>query len=84
MIWLVLLAVVLCVGFFKLGVFAVWFGLMKVALQGVLVVTCAAGILAAWKWVAKRRRIAQDERRFGCARPVDGKAALDGEILDTH
>ena len=56
MLWVVLLAVVLGLVFFKLGVLTVWFSVLQGLLKLLGLVTGAFLLIAAWRWVQRRRR----------------------------
>ena len=55
MFWMILLLVVMGLVFFKLGVLTVWFGVLQGLLKVLFVVSGLFLIVAAWKWVARRR-----------------------------
>ncbi len=55
MFWMFLLAVVLGAAFFKLGVYSIAFGLVQLLAKVLLVVSGAFLVVAAWKWLARRR-----------------------------
>jgi len=57
MIWMFLLAVVLGAVFFKLGVYSVVFGLVQLAAKVLFVLSGAFLVVAAWKWLSRRRRV---------------------------
>jgi len=57
MFWMVLLLVVMGLVFFKLGVLTVWFGLPQGLVKVLFVLSGAFLVAAAWKWVARQRRI---------------------------
>jgi len=57
MFWMVLLLVVMGLVFFKLGVLTVWFGLLQGLVKVLFVLSGAFLVAAAWKWVARQRRI---------------------------
>lgn len=56
MFWIILLLLVMGLVFFKLGVLTVWFGLLQALLKVLFVVSGLFLGMAAWKWVARRRR----------------------------
>jgi hypothetical protein len=66
MIWMFLLAVVLGAVFFKLGVYSVVLGLVGVVTKVLFVVSGAFLVVAAGRWVMRRRRTALV--RFGSGR----------------
>jgi uncharacterized membrane protein YidH (DUF202 family) len=55
MIWMFLLAVVLGLVFFKLGVYSVVFGLLQLMAKVLFVVSGAFLVYGAWRWLARRR-----------------------------
>ena len=57
MFWMFLLAVVLGAAFFKLGVYSIVFGLAQLVAKVLLVVSGSFLVVAAWKWLARRRRV---------------------------
>ena len=57
MIVMLLLALVLGLVFFKLGVLTVWFGVLQGLVKLLFVLSGAFLFVAAWKWVAQRRRL---------------------------
>ncbi len=64
MLWIVLLAVVLGLVFFKLGVLTVWFSLLQGLVKVLGVLTGAFLLLAGWRWLQRRRRpVTIDVRR---------------------
>ena len=63
MFWIVLLALVMAFVFFKLGVYSVLLGLVQVVAKVLLIVTGAFLVVAAWRWVMRRRRA--EPVRFG-------------------
>jgi len=58
MFWMFLLAVFLAVVFFKLGVYSVVFGLVQLLAKVLFVVSGAFLVVAAGRWVMRRRRMA--------------------------
>ena len=62
MLWIVLLAVVLGLVFFKLGVLTVWFSLLQGLVKVLGVITGAFLLLAGWRWL-QRRPVTIDVRR---------------------
>ena len=66
MFWIFLLAVVLALVFFKMGVLTVWFGVMQGLLKLLFVLSGAFLVVAAWRWFQRRRRPhTVDLRRMG-------------------
>ena len=63
MIWLFLLAVILAMAFFKMGVLVVWFGLLKSAVQFLLFIGGGFVLYGIWKWVARKRSSQNDGRQ---------------------
>ena len=57
MIVMLLLALVLGLVFFKLGVLTVWFGVLQGLVKLLFVLSGAFLVVAAWRWVAQRRRL---------------------------
>ena len=65
MIWMFLLAVVLGAVFFKLGVYSVVFSLVSFVAKVLFVVSGAFLLVAAWRWVGRRRRVSAEPRGRG-------------------
>jgi hypothetical protein len=57
MIVMLLLALVLGLVFFKLGVLTVWFGVLQGLVKLLFVLSGAFLVVAAWRWVAQRRHM---------------------------
>ena len=57
MFWMVLLLLVMGLVFFKLGVLTVWFGVLQGVLKLLFVAVGAFLVVAAWKWVVRRRQL---------------------------
>ena len=56
MIWMFLLAVVMGIVFFKLGVLTVWFALLQGLLKLLYVLSGLFLVVATWRCLARRRR----------------------------
>ena len=56
MILMFLLLLVMGLVFFKLGVLTVWFAILEGLVKVLFVVSGAFLVVAAWKWVARRRQ----------------------------
>ena len=61
MIWIFILALVMGFVFFKLGSYAVWFGVLQAAVNVLLFVTGAFVLVAIWKSVARKRKEAREQ-----------------------
>jgi hypothetical protein len=57
MFWMVLLLLVMGLVFFKLGVLTVWFGVLQGVVKLLFVLSGAFLVVAAWKWVVRRRQL---------------------------
>ena len=57
MFWMILLLLVMGLVFFKLGVLTVWFGLLQGLLKLLFVLSGLFLVVAAFRWVARRRRL---------------------------
>ena len=63
MIVMLLLAVVLGLVFFKLGVLTVWFGVLQGLLKLLFVLSGAFLVVAAWRWIGSRYARETHERQ---------------------
>ena len=65
MVWILLLCLVLGLVFFKLGVLTVWFSVLQGLLKLLGLVTGMFLVVAAWRWLQRRRRgpVTVDVRR---------------------
>ena len=57
MFWMVLLLLVMGLVFFKLGVLTVWFGVLQGLVKLLFVLSGAFLVVAAWKWLIRRRQL---------------------------
>ena len=57
MFWMVLLLLVMGLVFFKLGVLTVWFTLLQGLVKVLFALSGAFLVAAAWRWVARQRRL---------------------------
>ena len=68
MFWIFLLVLVLALVFFQLGSYAVWFGMLKAAVNVLLLVTGGFVLVAIWKWFARNRQPAHPSNSKGSDR----------------